>query len=147
MFWGDKHSPDTKCFLYLCKYIKQNIGYYNIKTSGFLYCFFMSGVYNALMLTEKDLMLIGALIDAKLDARFDAFEVKMELKMVRIIDERFQEFEKKFDDKLYKLEERIYMRMDEKFDEFAGIIKKSFDEVFLRLDENRNEPEDHPSWR
>ena len=82
------------------------------------------------MLTEKDLMLIGALIDSRLDARFDAFEIRI-------------------DRKLRELEDRIYRRIDEKFDEFAGVIKKSFDEVFLRLDriENPTDVEDHPSWR
>ncbi|MEI8061898.1 MAG: hypothetical protein WCG97_01205 [bacterium] len=63
------------------------------------------------MLTEKDLILIGALIDSRLDSRFDAFEDKIERKL----------------------------------DEFAGVIKKSFDEVFLRLD--NEDPEDHPSWK
>lgn len=96
-------------------------------------------------------MLIGALIDVKLDAKFAEFEVRFEAKVRRIIDE--------------------------KFDEFARVIKKSFDEVFLRLDrielrldavegrldkieprldniegsldriENHDDPEDHPSWK
>jgi len=105
------------------------------------------------MLTEKDLMLIGALIDSRLDARFGAFQVKM----IGIMDIKFQEFEKKVDEKFDKSEMRVdqrfkmfEMRVDGKFDNFATVIKTSFDEVFIRLDRIENPidlDEDHPSWK
>ncbi len=64
------------------------------------------------MLTDKDLMLIGALIDSRLDARFDAFEKR--------IDAKFDAFEKRIEARFIQLENAIaglYNHMNERFDE------------------------------
>lgn len=82
----------------------------------------MLGVYNAVMLTEKDLMLIGALIDAKLDARFDTFEERIERKF----DEFAGVIKKSFDE--------VFLRLDRV-------------EGGLNRIENHDDSEDHPSWK